>query len=128
MIITKHGEQRIIERVGIQKASVRRHVKNVLKKGYRINEAPEPLELWLKCEIRYPDDEVRTTRVFGNYVYLFSKYNQLITVILIPTSVRQDVNRLNKGPKQHWNHPEDDYSEYNEDDLDDDYYEDGWLS
>lgn len=128
MFITRHGEQRLMERVGIQKASVRRHVNNVLKKGYCINEVPEPLELWLKCEIRYPDNEVLNTRVYGNYVYLFSKYYHLITVILIPTSVRQDVNRLNKGTKQHWNNPEDEYSEFDEDDLDDDSYEEWWLS
>lgn len=132
MYITRHGEKRIVERVGINKASVSRHVSKVLNKGYGIDKAKKELEYWMNYKLAQYDNTACNMKVYGNYLYLFSKEYDLITVLLIPLEIRKIMNRSKKSKKYYMIEEDDfsyDYEDEDEYDVDDyDGYEEGWLS
>lgn len=90
MKITKHGEERVRERLGIPKKAVEREIERVMKYGRRRTEFKGPIRAYLDHRFRmgivfktYAD-----VWVYGNNIYLISGEQYLITAWPIPKKYR----------------------------------------
>lgn len=94
--ITKHASMRMTQRCGIQKKTQAKVVRRTIRHGLTHSESSvDPnLKRWidgLYLSQRKPNKIL----LYGNGAYLF-KDNVLLTVIHIPESLQESVNRLRK--------------------------------
>lgn len=89
MILTPHAQARVIERVGLKKRAVHRHVTKVWHVGQDLGQVDGYLKLWISTKTR--DDHAY--RIFGQhlYVYGFNDFGEVacITVLDIPKDITQ---------------------------------------
>ena len=95
-ILTKHASMRMSQRCGIQKKTQAKVVRRAWRHGLTHSESSvDPnLKRWidgLYLSQRKPNKIL----LYGNGAYLF-KDDVLITVILIPESLQESVNRLRR--------------------------------
>jgi len=95
MRITEHANQRIKERVGLNKKARTRHTKLALKRGMKHIEAPAPLKKYLNTLfLRY--NSGNNMRVYNHKVFIFQG-ETLITVLNLPNEFKKYVMRRKSG-------------------------------
>jgi len=102
-VITRHGEQRIRERVGLPKKAVKRCAMRAMTNGLSYNEANGEL---LKYLNRLSKDShggwCDNIKVYGDKVYLFYGLI-LVTVLTIPTKHRKQAIRQQRRKREGMN-------------------------
>ncbi len=91
MRITDHANQRIKERVGLNKKARTRHTQMALERGMRHSEAPSPLKKYLNALfLKY--NSGNNMRVYNHKVFIFQG-ETLITVLNLPNEFKKYVKR-----------------------------------
>ena len=96
--ITKHAEERLKERFGIKRKSMKRIVNRVLKKGLDHKEAKGKVKKYM-TELYLKQEKANNIRIYGSDVYVF-KYETLITVLHLPSDILSALlnNREKRSP------------------------------
>lgn len=93
VIVTKHGSQRLKERLGLTKKARARYTNRAYNQGYSITEAKGGLKKWM-IKTYLKQETAGEMRVYGNHCFLFDKSREkedamaLITVLLLPVCFR----------------------------------------
>lgn len=99
MNVTYHAMQRIKERVGLPKRTVQRTAKKAFEDGLSYIHTKGNLrnyfEYLYKKTLKTPN-----IRIYGEFVYLFSKDNVLITVFGLPPQYKKEVKKMLKKRNQ----------------------------
>lgn len=93
VVVTRHAEKRIRERLGIRKRRVQEHAEKVFRLGVPRREVAGKLHRFLKKEYHVAD--ANNIRVFGLFVYVFDGAT-LITVFDVPQKMRGQALAANK--------------------------------
>ena len=88
MRVTKHGNDRARERIGIPKKAVERNAQSALLFGLDQSHSTGSLRRYLAALYERYDGAAGNIRVYGNFVYVFNE-EILITVLNLPTEYRR---------------------------------------
>lgn len=88
MTITKHGEQRCLERLGTTSDCIKLASSRAFREGLKLEETRDALHDYLKWVTERRSGNDRKVRVFGGYVFLFGG-RRLITVYELPLEYRR---------------------------------------
>ncbi len=92
--LTRHGKQRMKERLGLPKRALRRHVKIVLKEGLTHNQLNGSLLSYINWQVIKFRHNCNRPIVHGHHLYIFND-DTLITVLELPTKLKCLADRLN---------------------------------
>ena len=95
--VTRHGEQRIRERIGVKKKGCRRLADKVLQKGIRPDETTGHLNLYLNGMLEVKNG-VNQIRVYGDKIFLYENI-RLVTVKQTPREYMKIILQLLKEKK-----------------------------
>ena len=95
MYVTKHGNKRSRERIGIPKKAVDRNAKNALENGLTHGQTRGGLKRYLDFLYFHGNGEANNMRVYGDHVYLFHD-EILITVLNVPPEYRKQAAKLQR--------------------------------
>ena len=91
--VTRHGEQRAIERLGLKKKSVQRMAERALDKGIRHSDTKSSLNRYLtKIYLNY--EKANNIRIYGQGIYIFND-EILLTVYDLPNKYK-DIHKFLK--------------------------------
>jgi len=88
MTITKHGEQRCLERLGMTSDCIKLASSRAFREGLKPEEACGSLYGYLAWVMKRRNGDDRSVRVYGGYVFLFGG-GKLITVYALPLEYRR---------------------------------------
>lgn len=97
-VLTKHSEERLRERNGLNKGSVNRVVEKAYIYGIKHNETKGNLNKWI-TSLYFKQHTANNVRLYGDKAYLFNG-EKLITVIQIPNNLIDIVNKIAKKKKE----------------------------
>lgn len=98
MRITRHGEDRANERVGLNKKALKRLMPRVLKNGVMRAEVTGSLRRYLdKLFLKYKSGN--NIRVYGEHIYIIQN-RTLITVLPLPTKYKTLIKKQNAKHKK----------------------------
>jgi len=95
IIVTKHAEQRVRERCGCNKKSVKRMAQRAYDKGLRTEDTKGAVRAWLDDkQAKHADNEA--IRLYGDKAWMFANPSQpiLLTILQIPTELQRKVNDM----------------------------------
>ena len=85
--ITKHAEQRLKERVGLNKKALQRAADTAFEKGIRHNETIGDLNKWVTSKF-FQNTNANNIRLYNDKAFAGDR---LITVIQIPASLKRNL-------------------------------------
>ena len=91
--VTRHGNKRLKERLGLDKKARQRHASRAYEQGYSIDEARSGLRKWM-INTYFKQEKAGEMRVYGDHCFLFDRSRDqegavsLITVLLLPKCFR----------------------------------------
>ena len=91
-IVTKHGEKRMRERVGVPKAATKRMAQLAYENGLRRDEVSGSLGRYFDAEF-FHDGSANNVRIWSGKVWIFSD-NRLVTVVGIPAKYKKTVEKI----------------------------------
>lgn len=91
MIISKHAQKRIKERLGLPKRAVRAHVAKVLEYGSGLDQMKGQLRKYVEYRCIAYENRCDNPRLYGHHLFFFSG-ETLITVLEVPTELRKHIN------------------------------------
>ena len=97
MKVTKHAYKRARKRLGLSKKALDRHMQKVMNFGIMRKDFEGALRLYLDERFQAHKDKDGShakLRVYGRFLYLFSKKNKLITIIMIPSKYNKYLDEL----------------------------------
>ena len=83
--ITRHAEERLKQRFGLKKKSIKRIVNRVLEQGLSHKEAKGKVKAYM-TELYLKQERANNIRIYGEDVYVF-RFNTLITVLHLPRDI-----------------------------------------
>ena len=92
MIITRHADRRIRQRVGLPRSAVERNAQAALEHGLRHAETAGNLHRYLQA-LYYKYESANNTRIYNDQVYIFHN-TILITVFPLPRQYRNAVRGI----------------------------------
>lgn len=92
--ITKHAEQRLSERNGLNKKSNQRIVERVLLNGISHNQTKGRLNKWVNS-LWFYNKQANNIKLYGDKAYIFVN-EKLITVLQIPSDLTKDMKKMIK--------------------------------
>jgi len=92
--VTKHAEERLIERCGLNKKSVQRMSDKAFNDGIRHGQTKGNLKKWVDG-LYFTNKTANNIRLYGDKAFIFMN-ERLITVIQIPSNLRNDMKVLLK--------------------------------
>ena len=92
--VTKHAEERLIERCGLNKKSVQRIADKAYNNGIRHGQTKGHLKKWVDG-LYFTNKTANNIRLYGDKAFIFTN-ERLITVIQIPSNLRNDMKVLLK--------------------------------
>lgn len=94
IVITRHAEQRMVERCGLNRKSMMRICKKAYEQGIPLHETKGSLRKWLNE--RYEANEgADNIRLYGDKSWIFSG-TTLITVLQIPAELVKKAQAMKK--------------------------------
>lgn len=98
IILTKHAEERLKDRIGLNKKSLKRNAQKAFDYGYKHSDVKGQLRKYV--DKIYLENRDRNTyfdniRIYGDKVYLF-KENVLVTVMQIPANLTKNLKSMIK--------------------------------
>jgi len=91
MVLTKHAEKRMRQRLGLNKKSVSKIADKALREGITHAETRGKLHKYLDRQVLEYDRKYKW-RIFNGYLYCFSFEDVLITVFPLDYEMRKCVN------------------------------------
>ena len=92
VVVTKHAEERLKERNGLNKKSIERMAAKALYEGVSHSHTNGRLHKWI-TSIYMKKRVANNIRLYGDKAYLFKGY-VLITVIQIPQNLMKDLGEM----------------------------------
>lgn len=89
IIVSKHAEQRLKERCGLNKKSVQRITEKAFENGIRHRELKGNMRKWVDG-LYLHEQKANNIRLYGDKAFLFCG-KILVTVIQIPASMRNEL-------------------------------------
>lgn len=90
IVLSNHGEDRIVERMGLPKKAVKRQFKLALERGYVQGDTKGNLNKWLTSVALHMPRDAHNVVLYNSYVFIYSKQNGddvLITVLPVPANL-----------------------------------------
>lgn len=94
--VTRHGEKRIRQRVGINKKAVAKNADKALVYGLDHNRAKGRLKHYIEWLYNKCGGTGNNIRVYNGYVYVFHD-ETLITILYLPNEYRRSAQEQQKG-------------------------------
>ena len=91
-MVTRHGDRRTRERMGIPRSAVKRMAAKAMTEGFTRQDCSGSLRRYLDFLYHY-NETANNIRVWSEKVWIFSD-NYLITVLDLPTRYRNAANSL----------------------------------
>lgn len=91
--VTEHAEDRLGERVGLNKSSVERMANIALEKGISRNDTSGRLRRYLDKLFLSHDKIANNMKIYGQFIYIFNEVT-LITVLSLPNEYTKTVNKM----------------------------------
>lgn len=85
--LSHHAETRLKERCGLQKKSMQRMADRAFEHGYDYSQTTGAVRTWLDTR-KLANGQETTFRLYGDICYVFGYNNTLITVLHIPTELK----------------------------------------
>lgn len=105
VVVTKHAEKRLRERMGLKKKSVQRAAEMAYEKGIKHAETNGNLNKWI-TSLYFNNKTANNIRIYNDKAWIFAGQN-LITVLQIPASLKKSVkdvlNRRKNEEERHLN-------------------------
>lgn len=98
-VVTRHGEQRMRERVGLPKKAVRRAAARAISDGLSRAEAEGALRRYMDWLYHRGRGEMDNIRIYGNNVFMFAGLT-LVTVLTVPCMHRKQAMRQQKKKRE----------------------------
>lgn len=92
---SKHAEARLHERCGINRKSAQRIAEKAFNEGIQHSQTKGNLKKWV-TSLYFNNKSANNIRLYGDKAYIFSD-SVLITVLQIPSNLRNDMRSLVKG-------------------------------
>lgn len=104
VVVTKHAEKRLRERMGLKKKSVQRAAEMAYEKGIKHAETNGNLNKWI-TSLYFNNKTANNIRIYNDKAWIFAGQN-LITVLQIPASLKKSVKdvlnrRQNEEEEKH---------------------------
>lgn len=90
VIVTKHAEKRLRERMGLGKRAIQRAAETAFDKGIKHAETTGNLNKWV-TSLYFNNKTANNIRLYNDKAWIFAGKN-LITVLQIPASLKKSVN------------------------------------
>ena len=97
MVVTKHGEKRIKERLGLSKKTAEKNAKKALELGLTHAETKSGLRKYLD-KLYLSKGKANNMRVYHHFVYLFHN-KTLLTIIALPHNLCKIADQLQQEKK-----------------------------
>lgn len=94
MELTKHGEERIRKRIGINKKSINKMKKLAFDKGVAHKDVIGSLKKYYDY-LFFKNKTATNVRIYSNYVWIFTN-DKLVTVFPMPNKYKNVINKINK--------------------------------
>lgn len=95
--ITRHAEQRIRERMGLNKKSIERMAQKAYDNGIKHSETKGRLRKYI-TKVYFQNENANNIRLYGNMLYIFSN-ERLITVFYLPRDLTKNLQDMVKREK-----------------------------
>lgn len=92
VIVTKHAEKRLRERMGLGKRAIQRAAETAFDKGIKHAETTGNLNKWV-TSLYFNNKTANNIRLYNDKAWIFAGKN-LITVLQIPASLKKSVNEV----------------------------------
>lgn len=92
--VSRHAEQRMRERCGLNKKSIERMAQRAYDNGICHNETRGNLNKWI-TKVYYSNKNANNIRLYGNMLYIFCN-DVLVTVFHVPHKLSKDLDRFLK--------------------------------
>lgn len=99
-IVSRHGEKRLRQRVGLPKKAVERNAQKALVDGIDHRNAPGDLRRYLAALYNRYDGNGNNIKVYNDKVYIFHD-TVLITVLNLPPPYRKAAMGKQKNSRKH---------------------------
>lgn len=90
--VTKHAENRLKERNGLNKKSIERISKKALEVGIKHSETKGKLNKWI-TSLYFYNKKANNIRLYGDKAYIFCD-EDLVTIIQIPYSLMKNFKKM----------------------------------
>lgn len=90
IVVSKHAEQRMKERLGLNKRSIARIAEKAYMNGIRRKDTKGMLSKWIDG-VYLKNKNANNIRLYGDMLYIFCD-NILVTVFQIPTNMRNNID------------------------------------
>ncbi len=104
VIITKHAEQRLKERVGLNKKALQRAAEAAYSKGIRHQETTGNLKKWV-TSLYFNNKAANNIRLYNGKAWIFAE-QKLITVIQVPASLQNSLRKMSERKRIHHSNTE----------------------
>lgn len=91
VIITKHAEERLKERIGLGKKALQRAAEAAYEKGVKHSETTGNLNKWV-TSLYFRNPEANNIRLYNDKAWIFAG-QKLITVIQVPASLKKSLKK-----------------------------------
>ena len=98
MKVTKHANDRLKERNGLNKKSCARISEKAFREGITHSQTKGSLNKWI-TSLYFKNKKANNIRLYGDKAYIFCS-ETLVTVLPIPNNLLKDVNRIRKSLKE----------------------------
>lgn len=95
MHVTKHGEDRMRQRLSTNKKNVSKEAAKALERGIRTSETTGNLRRYLD-KLFYKNTHCTNIRVYNRNVFLFDTFGNLVTVFALPSSLQSAEDKIKK--------------------------------
>lgn len=101
MKVSRHGKERVAERVGVGKSKANRQATLALERGYHVHELAGNLQKWAVSQVYYSNKKRSKVILYNNNLFVFdSSDDTLITVIPLPSNLKKAYASLTKKSKK----------------------------
>lgn len=95
--ITKHAEQRLKERMGLNKKVLQRAAETAYDKGVKHQETTGNLKKWV-TSLYFNNQAANNIRLYNGKAWIFAE-QKLITVIQVPASLQDSLREMSERKK-----------------------------
>lgn len=90
--VSRHAEQRMRERCGLNKKSVERMAQKAFDRGIMHSQTRGKLYNWVTSKY-FVNQKANNLRIYGDYLYIFDE-NVLVTVFRVPNNLLKNIENM----------------------------------
>lgn len=97
MRVSKHGEERVRKRTGVNKKSVERQAKLAIERGMYEHQLSGYLRQWVQDRSDSVQYSPKTCIIYNNALFIFGSSDTLVTSLKLPTEIQKLVCKAKGG-------------------------------